>query len=561
LGTRIYDYIFMPVLDQNGDVEAIAGTTRDITDIKRAEDKYRQSEKSLRTMIDQTPAATLVLMGDDLVISQINPSMLQLIGHGEQVVGRPLLEVMPELEGQYIWGQVEKVYREGTSFDQTEVRVPHNRTGGIQDYYYNIAYRPLTDDGKIIGMIQVAVDVTEQVIARRKLEESENDLRNLLVQSPVGICLLDAATLVVEIVNDKFIEIAGKPYEAIVGKSYWEPFAEAEPYYADALQEVIRSGKAFYINEAEMMLIRHGKEEKIYVTFVYEPMKDPEGAVKKVVVWVLENTTQVKERLKVAESEMRYKELSASLERQVGDRTKELQRSNDDLQQFAHVASHDLKEPVRKIKMFTARLEDHFKGKLDEAAQRYMDRIHVATDRMFTMIDGVLMYSTLNGSKQEPEMVDLNEVIGSIEIDLEVMLQKTGGKIIIKNTLPTIEGARVLLHQLFYNLTNNAIKFARPGVQPQIKLSSSFQTNNQKPFVHIVLQDNGIGFSADDAERIFDTFVRLNAKDSFEGTGLGLSLCKKIVERHGGTITADGTLGEGAEFVIELPVELDGKGI
>ncbi|RZJ28511.1 MAG: PAS domain S-box protein, partial [Flavobacterium sp.] len=101
LGTRIYDYILMPVLDQNGDVEAIAGTTRDITDIKRAEDKYRQSEKSLRTMIDQTPAATLVLMGDDFVISQINPSMLQLIGHGEEVVGRPLLEVMPELEGQY----------------------------------------------------------------------------------------------------------------------------------------------------------------------------------------------------------------------------------------------------------------------------------------------------------------------------------------------------------------------------------------------------------------------------------------------------------------------------
>lgn len=467
LGSRVYDYILVPVLNDDNEVEAIAGTTRDITEIKQFEDKLQQSKSLLSSMIDQTPAPTLLLMGDDLIVRQINEPMLGMIGHGKEVIGIPLITAMPELEGSYIWEQVLKVYREGIRFDQSEVRVSHKRTGTMADYYYNIAYRPLIEEGKITGMIQVAIDVTEQVTARKKLEasegrfralvnttsdviyslngdwtvmnpldgrgflsdttapvtnwmeknvhpderaavrklianvienksvfemehrvitadgstgwtfsraipilddqgniaewfgtasditerkkaeqalkQSEENLRNLLIHSPVGICLLDAATLVAEIVNDKFLEIAGKPYEEIIGKNYWEPFAEAAPYYETALNDVVRKGKAFYANEVELMLIRHGKQDTIYVTFVYEPMKDATGAVKKVVVWVLDNTLQVQARRKVEESENRYRTLSETLEQQVADRTRELRRSNEDLQQFAHVASHDLK--------------------------------------------------------------------------------------------------------------------------------------------------------------------------------------------------------------------------
>jgi PAS domain-containing protein len=145
LGNRIYDYILVPVLNEDGQVEAIAGTTRDITEIKRVEDKLQQSENRLRNMIDQTPAPTLVLMGDELVIDQINQSMLQMIGFDEGVIGTPLLTLMPELANQYIWKEVMKVYTEGTPFDQWEVLVSHKRTGVMRDYYYNIAYRPLKE--------------------------------------------------------------------------------------------------------------------------------------------------------------------------------------------------------------------------------------------------------------------------------------------------------------------------------------------------------------------------------------------------------------------------------
>lgn len=420
-GSRIYDYILVPVLNENGEVEAIAGTTRDITEIKRVEEKLQQSDARFRIMIDQTPAPTLVLMGDDLVIEQINKSMLEMIGHGEEVIGVPLLSIMPELSNQYIWKEVVKVYKEGTPFNQLEVLVTHKRTGTMRDYYYNIAYRPLKEDGKIIGMIQVAIDVTEQVTARKKLEESEG----------------------------------------------------------------------------------------------------------------------------------RYKVLSQTLEQQVIERTTELQRSNEDLQQFAHVASHDLKEPIRKIKTFTGRLEHYFNDNLEEVPAKFMERIQVATDRMFTMIDGVLAYSTINAAPQKPELVNLEEVIKNIETDLEIAMQKVEGKIQY-NDLPTLEGASVLLYQLFYNLINNSIKFAKSNVPLKIVLSSKKDEND---LVIITLSDNGIGFRDDHAEKIFETFTRLNPKDEYEGTGLGLSLCKKIVERHNGRISAKGNFGEGASFIITLPLQ------
>lgn len=430
LGSRVYDYILVPVINASGEVEAVAGTTRDVTEAKHAEEKIQQSEARLKSMIDQTPTATLVLRGDDLVIEQINDSMLQFIGRGPEAIGVPLIELMPELKGQYIWEQVKKVYEEGVNFDQWEVHVPHKRTGEMQDYYYNISYRPLKENGRITGMIQVAVDVTEQVMSRKELEKSENS----------------------------------------------------------------------------------------------------------------------------------YKSLSESLDQQVKERTKELQRSNEDLQQFAHVASHDLKEPVRKIKTFISRLEEQLEGKLDEPAKRFVERIHTAADRMFMMIDGVLGYSTINAGMQKTEPVDLNEVIKNIAGDLEIPLQKTGGKISY-HSLPTLDGAHVLLYQLFYNLINNSIKFARAGVPPQINISSEACSEHGRRFARITLEDNGIGFDPGQAKHIFETFTRLNSKDDYEGTGLGLSLCKKIAERHGGTITAHGSPNQGAVFVVTLPFQREEAGI
>ncbi|MGB8194725.1 MAG: PAS domain S-box protein [Chitinophagaceae bacterium] len=681
--------------------------------------------------------------------------------------------------------------------------------GSFSERYWEASNKPVfSSSGEVSYIIHSAEDITADVKAAamekqmKGLEESEQDLRSLVLQAPIGICVIDAKTLVSKIVNESFIEISGKRIEEIEGVMYWDTFSEARPYYEDALNKVIQQGVTFRANEVEVPLTRHGKLEILNVTFVYEPVKNLRGEVKKVVVWVIDNTPQVVARKKLEESEERFRSMADAspvmiwtldqtgnstyynrrareftghtekdlhegrswqvaihpddiamagsvvsnavsnripyqmecrmmrvdgqwrwllnqgtprfgsngeyfgfvgssiditerknteqaleesesrfrsladqspmfifiidpaplapvnywnktwleytgqsfeeaqgrswdgiihpddvplvmkiygpafqsqqpyfipavrtkrydgiyrwhafkgnprysadgsfngyvgvgfdvheqkiteerLEALVIERTKELQRSNEDLQQFAHVASHDLKEPVRKVKTFISRLEHHLDGRLDEAASRFIERIHSAANRMYTMIDGVLTYSTINNITQTPQLVDLNEVVKSIETDLEVIIQKSGAQFNY-HQLPLIEGAPILMYQLFYNLINNSIKFTKPNVQPQIRITSEIVMENDRQFARIILSDNGIGFEYEQADLIFDAFTRLNSKDKFEGTGLGLALCKKIVERHGGSISASGVPDEGAAFTIVLPVQQNGQSV
>jgi PAS domain S-box-containing protein len=189
LQRRYFNFSYDSILEAKGG-SAVLHMAIDVTEQVLARRKLEDSESRLKSMIDQTPCPTLILKGDDLVIEQINKHMLQMIGRGEEIIGMPLIDVLPELRGQYVWEQVENVYQKGTPFDQSEVLVHHNRTGVTGDYYYNLAYRPLIEDGEITGMIQVAIDVTQQVLARKKMEESENRFRALVnASSDVVYCM------------------------------------------------------------------------------------------------------------------------------------------------------------------------------------------------------------------------------------------------------------------------------------------------------------------------------------------------------------------------------------
>ena len=172
------------------------------------------------------------------------------------------------------------------------------------------------------------------------------------------------------------------------------------------------------------------------------------------------------------------------------------------------------------------------------------------------MIDSILAYSTVKYEPQKAEEVDLNGIIQNVCDDLELVISKKGAKIMVQ-PLPVIEGSSVLLHQLFYNLVNNALKFSRAGIKPALTIGSQV-LQGASEIAEISLADNGIGFSQDEATKIFQSFVRLHPKDRYEGTGLGLALCKRIVERHGGTINATGLPGKGATFTIRFPKKQQG---
>ena len=171
---------------------------------------------------------------------------------------------------------------------------------------------------------------------------------------------------------------------------------------------------------------------------------------------------------------------------------------------------------------------------------------------MYDMIDGVLRYSSINEGEQEIESVSIDELIASIESDLEMVIQQKQA-VIEKTNLPLVQGARILLHQLFYNLINNALKFSKE--KPHVTITAREFMQGDVTMVEIRVADNGIGFSPEHAEKIFHAFSRLNSKDKYEGTGLGLALCRKIAERHRGSISATGRENEGSIFIITLPLK------
>jgi len=389
-------------------------------------------------------------------------------------------------------------------------------------------------------------------IAKNRIT-AENNLRNFILQSPVATTLFRGPSLIIELVNEKMLEIWGKRREEVINKTAVEALPEIMAQgFNKILTAVYATGKAHQGIEMPFDIRHQNGIHTFYFDFIYEPLWDEHRRI----TGIIAVGTDVSAQVSAKNAIMRQTEI---LEQEVKSRTEELsllnislRRSNDDLQQFAHVASHDLKEPIRKIRTFGSRLQDEYGDLLPEKGKLFLEKIHNATERMFSMIDGVLTYSMLNGSQQSIETVDLNEVFRNIESDLEIFIVQKKG-VIRRGSLPTIEGAAVLIYQLFYNLLNNALKFSRPDVPPVVHISSLVTDHDGRKWVEIGIADNGIGFDQKYAATIFDTFARLNSKDKYEGTGLGLALCKKIVERHHGTITALGTKNNGAAFTIRLP--------
>lgn len=263
------------------------------------------------------------------------------------------------------------------------------------------------------------------------------------------------------------------------------------------------------------------------------------------------------------------KMFAEDLENRVKERTEELnqantelQRSNNELEQFAYIASHDLQEPLRKIKTFAELIKDNGFATADQTSNKYIEKISLAADRMRNIIKDLLDFSHLNKSKEHFVNVNLNQILENVKLDLELVIAQKGA-VIEAGLLPDVEAIPIQMNQLFYNLINNAIKFTREDKNPHIKIDVKKLTKEninsmpgldaQNKYYEIKFTDNGIGFDQEYAEQIFIMFQRLNAQSAYNGTGIGLALCKKIVENHTGIIYASSKPGEGAVFTVILP--------
>lgn len=250
-------------------------------------------------------------------------------------------------------------------------------------------------------------------------------------------------------------------------------------------------------------------------------------------------------------------------EEELKAKNRELEKINQELSSFAYVSSHDLQEPLRKIQTFTNRIAELEGERLSEKGKDYFKRIQIAASRMRALIDDLLTYSrTSNSAEHKLVLTDMNYLLEDLRQEFREALEQKQGTFQI-DPLPRLRAIPFQIRQLFANMLSNALKFARNGVPLVITVRSHVTTTDRiadlavigrKPYYHITFSDNGIGFDTEYNSKIFEVFQRLHGRDEYEGTGVGLAICRKIVENHGGVIRAEGKPNEGATFHIYLPV-------
>ncbi|MCG2460113.1 PAS domain-containing protein [Flavobacteriaceae bacterium F89] len=299
-----FDFAYSPIRLESGEVGGVLVTVIETTARKKAQDELIASKNELEFVLD---AARLGTFDYNPITDKFsgNTRLKEWFGlpSGNQLGLKHAIGVIAEKDKERISNTIKEVMDRSSEGDFDVEYCVVNPISGKEIVVHAKGKAWFNEEGIAYRLNGTVEDITEQTIANRRSKENEQHIRTMVSESPVGICVLDADTLVSEIVNDSFIEIAGKPRDAIVGKFYWDTFAEVRVQYEDALNKVIALGEAFYADEAELMLLRHGEEEIIYVTFVFAPLKDENGKVVKVAVWVLDNTVQVEARKKIMVSE------------------------------------------------------------------------------------------------------------------------------------------------------------------------------------------------------------------------------------------------------------------
>jgi two-component system CheB/CheR fusion protein len=243
-------------------------------------------------------------------------------------------------------------------------------------------------------------------------------------------------------------------------------------------------------------------------------------------------------------------------ERLARELSQHLKRSNLDLEEFAQVAAHDLQEPLRKIQAFGSRLTTQMGDSMSPGATDSLDRITKASVRMQALISDLLVFSRLGAHRLLNESVDLDSVVRDVVRELDLSIAEANAVIAIETDLPVVRGDRAQMSQLFQNLLSNALKYRRSDVACRIGVSG--MASEQPEQWRIAVKDNGIGFEMKYADKIFGVFERLHSRNTYEGTGIGLALCRKIVHSHGGTITAESDLSSGSTFIVSLPLAQQG---
>jgi len=489
----------------------------------------------LKDILDHAPQPIAVFTGKELRIELANKAMVKTWGKGSDVVGRAYLEVVPEVRRQGIFEEALWAYESGNPFHARDKRVDLMIDGQQKTFYFNYSFIPLFDNrGKVYGIMNTGMDVTGLHAARETAQSASDQLQMAVDASGLGTYEIDLINgNIAASANFKSIWAVQDPITS--GSITAKIHPEDLPLREQAHREAEHTGLLSY-----QARIKTGAESFRWVTVKGKIISDEKGSGVKIIGIIEDIGWQ--------------KALEERLQKEAQQTSDELRSSNEELLHFANLVSHDLKEPVRKIKTFISRLKSEHTHEVSEKQSFYLDRIEHTALRMQTVIEDILAYSGTGKKEQHVQSIDLNQVLEDIKLDLELVIHEKKA-VLMSLDLPTIEGSAVLIGQLLYNLVHNGLKFTRAGVAPKIVIASYIISSGGEKAVRIDVQDNGIGIEQAFSERIFTAFERLHSKDQYEGSGLGLSLCRKIAARHGGSITASAANGGGSVFTVVLPIK------
>ena len=397
-----------------------------------------------------------------------------------------------------------------------------------------------TQDGGVVG---TRIDVTEMKRREAQIISVTNELRhkNMLFDTALnnmiqGLCMFDAdQTLIVT--NRRYLEMYGFSPDVVkpgIKLSDIMDYSVSIGNYTKEDAEKAKAERPDHAKLRERAVLKQYLRDGRVIAVMHEPMSDG-GSIA-----TYQDITEIERH-----------------ELELTKYTKKLEASNRELQDFAYVASHDLQEPLRKIETFGERLVTKYADEMPEGAQMFIGRMDNAIGRMRLLINDLLAYSRVTTKARPFASVDLDETVRGVLGDIQVRIEETEAEIQCE-PLPTIAADPTQMRQLFQNIIANSLKFQPPGRSPKVHITASITegsfVDGRPDVAEIRIRDNGIGFDNKYKEQIFTIFQRLHGRNEFEGTGIGLATCRKIVERHSGAIDADGVVGEGATFIITLPL-------
>lgn len=544
------------LLDDNGSVYQIFGTSQDVTEQQRIEQQLRENQNFIKKIADATPSI--------ITTYNINTGKYRFISEGI----RGLLGYEPEdgFKGGVAFfaelmhpDDVLPITQKNAKALET-ANAPDNEE---QDLIVDFQYRMKRKDGeyrwfhtfgtvfdrnahgKVENVLNISIDITDRVKAEETVAEQQKFISHIAEASPTILYLFDLEQNCFLYLNKEVTEVLGYTPEEILslGDKVYQYLHPEDTVKSDDTYVKYKHENSVTMHQFEGRILNRSGEWKWLLTREVVFKRNEEGKA----IQVLGSALDITDR----------KEMEGSLSK----KNVELEQSNANLEEFAYVASHDLQEPLRKISVFGDRLLTNHKEKLNEDGKLFLQKIVDSSQRMQAMINDLLSVSLISGNKAF-EKSSLKEVLDDVLQTLEFKIEAKNATVEVEN-LPTATIIPSQIRQLFQNLISNSLKFVSNDRKPKITIShkpakhielQQFHLPQGRNYIRIDIADNGIGFENEFASKIFTIFQRLHGKAEYEGTGIGLAICKKIVENHEGIIFAEGKPGAGATFSVILPL-------